>query len=67
MSHFHEESDGFPNLEELADANPSEDHGSNYSYPRPQSVRDQVLLVNQQIDGKVWHSLEEGGNVAYCC
>jgi hypothetical protein len=53
ISHLHQPEDGFPNLEELADAAHSDDQDSNYSYSRSPSARRLDMIANRRIDAKV--------------
>lgn len=53
MSHSHKPEHGFLNLEELDEAENSEDRDSTYSYSRSPSARRQEMIASRRIDAKV--------------
>ncbi|KIX08741.1 uncharacterized protein Z518_03398 [Rhinocladiella mackenziei CBS 650.93] len=61
MSHSHSPDDGFPNLEELAYADKSDDDDSADSYSPSPNMRRQTIIASRRIDKKLIEQLRRQG------
>ncbi|KIW59850.1 hypothetical protein PV05_00116 [Exophiala xenobiotica] len=64
MSHQHRPEDGFPNLEELDEANNVDDNNSTYSYSTSPSIRRQKAVASRRITPKLIIELRAQGQAA---